>query len=62
MAIVHMLIHNLVDFNLQAPANALLFITVLCLSLVVYFRQDVKTASRQNAIVSQNLYKQGAAF
>jgi len=62
MAIVHMLIHNLVDFNLQAPANALLFITVLCLSLVVYFRQDVKTASRQNENVSQNLYKQGGAF
>ncbi len=42
IAIVHMLIHNLVDFNLQAPANAVLFITVLCLSCIVFTRQDVK--------------------
>ena len=40
IAIVHMLIHNLVDFNLQAPANAVLFITVLCLSCIVFTRQD----------------------
>lgn len=40
MAIVHMLIHNLVDFNLQAPANALLFITLLSLSAIVYMRKD----------------------
>ncbi|WP_417760634.1 O-antigen ligase family protein [Shewanella sp.] len=43
MAIVHMLVHNTVDFNLQAPANALLFITLLSLSFIVYMRQD-KTA------------------
>lgn len=43
MAIVHMLIHNVVDFNLQAPANALLFITLLCLSSIVYVRKDYKT-------------------
>lgn len=42
VAIVHMLIHNLVDFNLQAPANALLFITVLGLSGIVFTRQEVK--------------------
>lgn len=42
VAIVHMLIHNLVDFNLQAPANAVLFITVLCLSGIVFTRQDNK--------------------
>lgn len=40
VAIVHMLLHNLVDFNLQAPANALLFITILCLSGIVFTRQD----------------------
>ncbi len=44
VAIVHMLIHNLVDFNLQAPANAVLFITVLCLSGIVFTRQDVKVS------------------
>ncbi|RVT46866.1 O-antigen ligase family protein [Rheinheimera sediminis] len=42
IAIVHMLIHNLVDFNLQAPANAVLFITLLCLSCIVYTRKDIK--------------------
>lgn len=48
MAIVHMLIHNTVDFNLQAPANALLFITLLSLSFIVYVRQDkqVQDATR----------------
>ena len=45
IAIVHMLIHNLVDFNLQAPANAVLFITVLCLSSIVYARQDKRGIS-----------------
>lgn len=34
MAISHMLIHNTVDFNLQSPANILLFVTVLTLSVI----------------------------
>lgn len=42
IAIVHMLVHNLVDFNLQAPANAVLFITLLCLSCIVFTRKDLK--------------------
>ncbi|WP_337840993.1 O-antigen ligase family protein [Rheinheimera sp.] len=45
MAIVHMLIHNVVDFNLQAPANALLFITLLSMSSIVYVRKDYKSTS-----------------
>ncbi len=51
VAIVHMLIHNLVDFNLQAPANALLFITVLCLSGIVFIREDSKVARSASAEV-----------
>ncbi|MBU1311676.1 MAG: hypothetical protein KKE30_19315 [Gammaproteobacteria bacterium] len=31
-----MLLHNTVDFNLQAPANALLFVSVLALSQLAY--------------------------
>lgn len=33
--IVAMLLHSLVDFNLHIPANALLFVTLLALSVVV---------------------------
>lgn len=42
MAIVHMLIHNVVDFNLQAPATALLFLTVLALTQCLYLRRHDK--------------------
>lgn len=45
VTILHMLMHNMVDFNLQAPANALLFITVLCLSGIVFIRQDHRISS-----------------
>ena len=45
IAIVHMLIHNLVDFNLQAPANALLFITLLALSCSAFVRENEKKIS-----------------
>ncbi|MCL1065358.1 O-antigen ligase family protein [Shewanella olleyana] len=36
MAIIHMCVHNFVDFNLQSPANTLLFITILCLCWISY--------------------------
>ncbi len=42
MAIVHMLIHNSVDFNLQAPATALLFLTILALTQCLYWRRHQK--------------------
>jgi O-antigen ligase len=51
VAILHMLIHNLVDFNLQAPANALLFITLLCLSGIVFSRQDKQVTRSASAEV-----------
>ncbi|BBN82639.1 polymerase [Pseudoalteromonas sp. A25] len=35
MAILHMLIHNTVDFNLQAPANTMLFLLILSLCFIV---------------------------
>ena len=35
VAIVHMLLHSTVDFSLQSPAVALLFISILSLSLIV---------------------------
>lgn len=37
MAIVHMLIHCTVDFNLQAPANVLLFISILTLAVIGFY-------------------------
>jgi O-antigen ligase len=41
MAIVHMLLHISVDFNLQSPANTLLFLTILTLCwLVRYLPSD----------------------
>lgn len=33
MALIHMAIHCTVDFNLQAPANALLFIAIIALTI-----------------------------
>ena len=35
MAIVHLLLHSTVDFSLQSPAIGLLFVSILCLALVV---------------------------
>ncbi|WP_445777451.1 O-antigen ligase family protein [Shewanella sp.] len=47
MAIVHMLIHCTVDFNLQSPANTLLFLTILTLCwLVRYLPSDNPKKSR----------------
>ncbi|BCE03369.1 O-antigen ligase family protein [Marinicellulosiphila megalodicopiae] len=37
MGIIYMLIHITVDFNLQAPANALLFLTIISLSFIVRY-------------------------
>lgn len=34
MAMLHMALHSTVDFSLQAPANALLFLTILMLALI----------------------------
>jgi O-antigen ligase len=48
MAIVHMLLHISVDFNLQSPSNTLLFLTILTLCwLVRYLPSD--TARSQPA-------------
>lgn len=47
MANLHMLLHNTVDFNLQAPANALLFITILTLSHLVYHNTTAPELSRR---------------
>ncbi|AZG73835.1 O-antigen ligase family protein [Shewanella livingstonensis] len=47
MAIVHMLIHCTVDFNLQSPANTLLFLTILTLCwLVRYLPADTHKIAR----------------
>jgi len=34
MALCHMALHSTVDFSLQAPANALLFLTILAIVVV----------------------------
>lgn len=49
MANIHMLIHNTVDFNLQAPANALLFISILALSHLVYYNTNDRNSSARYA-------------
>jgi O-antigen ligase len=47
MAIVHMLLHITVDFNLQSPANTLLFLTILTLCwLVRYLPSDTQKKVR----------------
>nr|WP_283103827.1 O-antigen ligase family protein [Shewanella gelidii] len=44
MAIVHMLIHSTVDFNLQSPSNTLLFLTIICMCyLVRYLPSEAKS-------------------
>ena len=35
IAIIHMILHSTVDFSLQSPAIALMFISILCLVIVV---------------------------
>jgi O-antigen ligase len=37
MAIIHMLIHNTVDFNLQSPSNTLLFLLIISLCHIVRY-------------------------
>ena len=48
MALVHMGLHCTVDFNLQAPANALLFLTILMMSWW-WAAQPAKAQSRRHA-------------
>lgn len=47
MANLHMLLHNTVDFSLQAPANALLFVTILALSHLAYHNSNESGLSRR---------------
>lgn len=42
-AIIHMLLHSTVDFSLQSPAIALLFISILSLSLIVSNLKNERT-------------------
>lgn len=46
MALVHMALHSTVDFSLQAPANALLFLTILML-VVICHAQPAKLTRRR---------------
>ena len=46
MALVHMALHSTVDFSLQAPANALLFLTILMLILLCH-AQPAKLTRRR---------------
>lgn len=48
MALLHMALHCTVDFNLQAPANALLLLTILMMALWS-FAQPAKSYSRRQA-------------
>ncbi len=47
MAMVHMGLHSTVDFSLQAPANALLFLTILMLILICH-AQPLLLSRRDN--------------
>lgn len=47
MANLHMLLHSTVDFSLQAPANALLFVTILALSHLAYHNSNESGLSRR---------------
>lgn len=45
MAMVHMALHSTVDFSLQAPANALLFLTILMLILICHAQPAIISRS-----------------
>lgn len=47
MALSHMALHSTVDFSLQAPANALLFLTILML-IVICHAQPAKLVRRRS--------------
>lgn len=51
MVLVHMALHSTVDFSLQAPANALLFLTILMLILICH-AQPAKLTRRRSATIS----------
>ncbi len=49
MAIIHMLLHISVDFNLQSPSNALLFLTIITLCwLVRYLPSEITRAQKSS--------------
>ena len=52
MALVHMALHSTVDFSLQAPANALLFLTILMLILICHAQPAKLTRRRSNSMPS----------
>ena len=49
MAIVSLLIHSLVDFNLQIPANALMFVFMLSVCWLTRYLSD-ETSDEQQTI------------
>lgn len=48
MANIHMLVHNTVDFNLQSPANTLLFVSILALSHLAWYND--RKSSRKHLL------------
>ncbi|MEW5901367.1 MAG: O-antigen ligase family protein [Acidobacteriota bacterium] len=48
ISIICMLVHSLADFNLQIPANMLLFSTVLALAVVTSFYKKGEVQAREN--------------
>jgi hypothetical protein len=47
VAIICILIHSITDFNLQIPANMMLFSVVLSLTIVTAFYKRNKTNSKE---------------
>ena len=54
IAVVSILIHSITDFNLQIPANMLLFSVVLSLTLVIVFYKRTEMAERTTEKQVQN--------
>ncbi|TXH93140.1 MAG: O-antigen ligase domain-containing protein [Rheinheimera sp.] len=52
MALLHMAMHSTVDFSLQAPANALLFLTILMLILICHALPEKVTRRRSSSMPS----------
>ncbi|WP_423186112.1 O-antigen ligase family protein [Alishewanella sp. d11] len=52
MANIHMLVHNTVDFNLQSPANTLLFVSILALSHLAWHNESPKRLRTRQASFS----------
>ncbi|QDP00651.1 O-antigen ligase family protein [Thalassotalea sp. PS06] len=59
MAIIAMLLHISVDFNLQIPSNSVYFIIILCIAWICRFGLHTKTSRRVEKQPNQDVFLHG---